>query len=371
MTRADPARGGQIMSMVPGSAAPQAAPILIGVLYDFPQADGGASVEEAIHLGLGEVMATGRIDRAVELLPRQARGLPGGTAHDVEKCYQELVDQGVLAVVGPSISDNGLIVGPLADRARLPTINYTGGEMTRGEFMFHYQVGSLQEEPVVLVEHLVRQGISSLAAAYDNSPVGRGYADSLAEACATAGIDITGSAAISPLAEDVSPTIRRLRASDPESLVYLGLGVAARAVALAVEAEDWKLPIVANSSLMFGYTRRDWRAGWEGWVYVDGVSDQNTERARLAEHAPKTARGPVGVAAYDIGRLLGEAIARSAHLTRNGIKEGLERVKRLPAATGLEGTTMGFGHWDHGALKGRYLVLRSWRDGKSVQVQNQ
>ncbi|HXQ75834.1 MAG TPA: ABC transporter substrate-binding protein [Acidimicrobiales bacterium] len=359
------------MSMTPGTAPPAPAPILIGVLYDFPQADGGASVEEAIRLGLDEVAASGRIDRPFELLPRQARGLPGGTAHDVETNYAELVDHGVLAVVGPSISDNGLIVGPLADAAGVPTINYTGGERTRGEFMFHYQVGSLQEEPVVLVEHLARQGISSVAAAYDNSPVGRGYAESLVDACAVAGIDITGSAAVSALSEDVSPTIRRLRAGEPESLVYLGLGVAARAVALAVEAEGWSLPVVANSSLMFGYTRRDWRAGWEGWVYVDGVSDENAARARLAEHAPKTARGPVGVAAYDIGRLLGEAVARAAHLTRAGVKDGLERVKRLPAATGMDGTTMGFGHWDHGALKGRYLVLRRWEDGRSVQVADQ
>jgi ABC-type branched-subunit amino acid transport system substrate-binding protein len=359
------------MSMTPGAAPPKAAPILIGVLYDFPQADGGASVEEAIRLGMAEVTATGRIDRDFELVARQARGLPGGTAHDVESTYGELVDRGVLAVIGPSISDNGLIVAPLADRAGVPTINYTGGEMTRSEFMYHYQVGSLTEEPVVLVEYLVGQGISSVAAVYDNSPVGRGYADSLVDACAAAGLDITGSAAIAPLTEDVSPTIRRLRASEPESLVYLGLGVAARAVAVAVEAEKWTLPIVANSSLMFGYTRRDWRAGWEGWVYVDGISDENAARARLAAHAPKTARGPVGVAAYDIGRLLAEAVARSAHLTRAGLKVGLERVKRLPAATGMNGTTMGFGNYDHGALKGRYLVLRSWRDGKSVQIESQ
>ena len=29
---------------------------------------------------------------------------------------------------------------------------------------------------------------------------------------------------------------------------------------------------------------------------------------------------------------------------------------------------MGFGCYDHGALKGGYLVLREWKDGKSVQV---
>jgi hypothetical protein len=37
----------------------------------------------------------------------------------------------------------------------------------------------------------------------------------------------------------------------------------------------------------------------------------------------------------------------------------------------MNGTTMGFGNYDHGALKGRYLVLRSWRDGKSVQIESQ
>jgi len=30
---------------------------------------------------------------------------------------------------------------------------------------------------------------------------------------------------------------------------------------------------------------------------------------------------------------------------------------------------MGFGYYDHAALKGHYLVLREWRDGRSVQVQ--
>ena len=74
------------------------------------------------------------------------------------------------------------------------------------------------------------------------------------------------------------------------------------------------------------------------------------------------------MAAYDIGRLVGEGLARAVHLTGPGVKDGLEQVKRLPAASGYEGTLMGFGPWDHAALKGEYLVLREWRDGKTVQV---
>ena len=347
------------------------APILIGVLYDFPQADGGALFEDAVRAGLAEVHDTGRLDRAVELVPRHARGLPGGTAHDVERTFAELVDHGVLAVLGPSISDNGLIVGPLADAAGLPCINYTGGERTRGDYMFHYQVGSLEEEPAVLAGHLARQGRTSAAVAHDHSPVGRRYAEFFSEACATVGIDVTAVAAISALAQDVSGTARRLRASDPDALVYLGLGVAARALALATEAEGWDVAVVANSALMFGYARRDWRAGWEGWVYVDGVADDNQVRARLRGRSPRSAAGPIGLAAYDMGRLIGEAVARAAHLTRDGVRDALERVKQLPAASGMDGTTMGFGHYDHGALKGRYLVLRRWEQGKTVQVEDQ
>ena len=342
------------------------APILVGVLYDFPQGDGGALFEDALRLGL----EAGRgPDRPVELVACHARGLPGGTAHEIEQAFTELADAGVLAVLGPSISDNALVVRDLASARAVPCINYSGGERTRGEWMFHYQVGSLDEEPVVLAGHLRRRGTATVALAHDHSAVGRGYAEAFAEACATTGVELVASSPVPPLAEDLSPVVRRLRSADPQVVCYLGLGVAARALALALQAEKWDVPVVANSALMFGYGRRDWRADWDGWVYVDTVSDANTARAALRERSARSAAGPIGVAAYDMGRLLGEALARAAHLTRDGVRQGLERVKALPAASGVEGTVMGFGAWDHGALKGPYLVLRSWRDGKTVELE--
>ena len=47
--------------------------------------------------------------------------------------------------------------------------------------------------------------------------------------------------------------------------------------------------------------------------------------------------------------------------------EGLEQVKAIPAASGERGTLMGFGPFDRAALKGQYLVLREWREGRSVR----
>jgi ABC-type branched-subunit amino acid transport system substrate-binding protein len=345
-----------------------AAPVVVGLLYDYPQGDGGAMFEEAFRLGLAEVEGTGRLDRGVDTVPLQARGLPSGTEHDVVQAFHELEAAGSVLIVGPSISDNGLIVAPLADRVGLACINYTGGERTRGVFGFHYQVGSLEEEPAVLAARLAERGLQRPAVIHDHSPVGRRYAECFEEARAALSLDAAGVSSIPPLTEDATATVKRLREADPDSLVYLGLGYSSRAVALALAEINWPVPVVANSALMFGYARPDWRDGWAGWEYLDGVADDNQRRAALSEHAPRVAAGPVTCAAYDIGRLVGEAIARASHLTRDGLREALERVKRLPAASGREGTTMGFGAYDHGALKGEYLVLREWRDGKTVQV---
>jgi branched-chain amino acid transport system substrate-binding protein len=347
---------------------PGAAPIRIGFLFDFPQADGGDHLEEAVRLGIDEVSEGGRLDRDVEFVRVEATGLPMGSEHAVVGGFRDLETAGCVAIIGPSISDNGLIVAPLGDAAELVSINYTGGERTRGHFGFHYQVGSLEEEPVVLAQRLAQRGLRRPAVVFDRSPVGRRYAECFEASTVSVGLEIAGAVGVSPVADDVAEPVARLRSVEPDALVYLGLGVASRAVALALEQLRWAPPVVANSALMFGYARPDWQDGWAGWEYLDVIADDNERRRALAGRAPRVAAGPIGCAAVDIGRLLAEGLTRADHLTRAGLRDALERVKRLPATCGEPGTTLSFGHYDHGALHGDYLVLRTWAGGRSVQV---
>ena len=62
---------------------------------------------------------------------------------------------------------------------------------------------------------------------------------------------------------------------------------------------------------------------------------------------------------------MAEAISRARVASGPGLTEGLERIKAIPATSGEPGTLMGFGRCDRGALKGRYLVVREWKDGTS------
>ena len=96
---------------------PEALPIRIGVLHDFPQGDDlfVRTLRFGLATGAGE-----RVDREFEIVERHARGLPGGSEAAVVRAFGELASEDVVAIAGPSISDNALIVAPLCDDARIP-----------------------------------------------------------------------------------------------------------------------------------------------------------------------------------------------------------------------------------------------------------
>jgi len=295
--------------------------------------------------------------------------LPHGSAFAVEQAFRRLVDRGVLAIVGPAVTDNGLVVRDLADAARVPCINWTGCDLTRSEWMFHYQVGSLEEEPHLLAHHLAGLGHRQVVVLQDRSPIGARYGAFFDAAAGRLGLEIGAREVISPVGADVGAAVDRLRRHGVDALAYLGLGFTAHALGTALAERGWRPDVVANSALMFGYSQPDWTAAWDGWTYVDAWSEHNPVLGSVRARVDDATAGPLFAATrYDLATLVAEAVAGAEHLTRGGIKESLERLKCLPAALGTPDTTMGFGHWDRAALKGGFLVKRRWRGGVSQLV---
>jgi ABC-type branched-subunit amino acid transport system substrate-binding protein len=334
--------------------------VAVGILRDHPGA-GGERFARALELGLADVRAGGRLAHDVTLVEEEAEGLPRGTRASVEAAFARLAARDVVAVVGPAITDNGLVVRDLADTARVPCINWTGGEVTRSAWMFHYQVGSLEEEPAFLARRLADGGLRRVALVNDDSLVGRRYVECFDDAASRHRLDVRRV----PAAE----VARTGRDDATDAVLYLGLWDAAHDLAIALAAADVRPRVFANSALMYGHARPDWRRAWEGWCYVDAYSERNPVLADVTSRLGAAAGPPVTVgAAYDMGRLVAEGIGARPAPTRESVQAGLERVKALPAALGTPGTTMGFGRWERAALKGGFLVLRAWRGGASVEV---
>ena len=289
----------------------------------------------------------------------------------IAAAFLRLVDHGVLAILGPALTDGALAVRPLADEVGVPCINYAGNDEARSAWLFQFQIGSLEDEPALLVDHLVRRRLTRVALCRTRRGSGTGWRRS-------SGTPRRRRDARSPPTLRVGARRRRHRrrsspprdARRPTRVAFVGFWRAAHGLALEMKAQDWTVPAVANSALMYGHADPAWARDWDGWTYVDTFSEGNPRFAALARTAAAAGRtaGPGEAGAYDMGRLLAEGIARAPELTRAGIRAGLERVKALPAATGRAGTLMGFGNWDRGALKGPYLVLREWRGGRSVEA---
>jgi ABC-type branched-subunit amino acid transport system substrate-binding protein len=350
-----------------------AAPIRVGILHDMDDAvpdelTRGGGLDAMLRLAIDDLVARGRIDRDVELIHAAGCGLPEGTAAAVERAFAELVGQDVLLIVGPAVGDNALVATPLADQSRVPTINWAGTERARSDFMFHLQVGSHEDESVLLARHVASTGAHRVGVVYDRSPIGRRYASFFESECEAIGLELATRVSIAPLADDATHEVTSVRASGADALVYLGLGLVGTAVARARAETAWEAPAVMNTAGLRGYDPEYARV-IDGWVYLDMVADDNPVladvRTRLGGDAPPGMFAAVG---YDLGQLVAEGLARAPELTRDGVREGLELVKLVPAAEGRAGTTLGFGHWDRGALHGPYLVLRQWRDGTSVEV---
>ncbi|HUD28278.1 MAG TPA: ABC transporter substrate-binding protein [Novosphingobium sp.] len=349
--------------------------VKVGVLNDmadFSEPDEGAAIPGDVTGWLEREIAVlrdaGRLSASVEFVHAYGLGLPSGTAEAVERAYRQLAEAGVALIVGPAIGDNALVATPLAEQLRIPTINWAGAERARGRYMFQHQVGSHEDESLVIARHMAGLGCRRLAVAYDISPIGTRHLKYLEDEAKVLGIEIVARHGLSPLADDAAEAVDVLLESGPDGIVYLGLGVSAPAVARELATDGWDGPNIMNTAGLRGY-HGDFAQACEGWFYVDMHSDGNaTLQAQMTQLQAPRQQALAVAKGHDLGRLVAEGLARATDLTREGVRIGLEQVKWLPAAEGHEGTLLGFGIQDRGALHGRYLVVRQWLGGETREV---
>lgn len=343
--------------------------VKIGILNDMSAGPPGpADIHHWLELVVTEMTDAGNLAHQIEFIDAWGLGLPQGSEEAVVRAYEQLDAAGVLLIVGPATGDNALCVTPLADQRRIATLNWAGSEYARSEYMFQLQVGSHQEEPVLLVDYLSEQGIDAVSVIYDQSPIGLGYLDMFRQATARRRIAITACLSVPPLATVVDGVVAQCLARQPQACIYLGLGHAVAPVATALARADWNGEKLMTSAGIRGYAPA-FAATIDGWIYVDLFSSCNSTLSALRRRYSIPEHKSLAAAkGYDLGRLLVNAVINAPELTREGVKQGLEQIKWLPAAQGREGTLLSFGKQDHAALHGTYLILRRWQQGRSVEV---
>jgi ABC-type branched-subunit amino acid transport system substrate-binding protein len=346
-----------------------AEPIRLGYLFDFRLPPGFprdqlADLTDAFALVFRQGRERGLIDRDVEIVFREVEGLPKGTVKAVIDAYGELVDEGCLAVFGPAITDNAIPVREAIEtRFQVPAISVSGADDWLGEWTFALPQGSMTDEPIYWADLIARQGHRSVGVLIEQSLIGESYARHFRKACRAEGLRIVGEQPIAQTGQDVAEAVGRLHQARPDALVHCGFGFGILRVNPALAALGWDPPRYLGTAFQNAWINP---AMWQailGWTGLDQYDEGNAVGQRfLDDFAQAYGRRPeycVPVVNRDLATVLLHAFADAHPLSPRGVRDALERVKMLPAASGAPGTRLSFGKWTRrGWMGAGYLVAR-------------
>jgi len=338
----------------------------IGVLIDYLDRNDGydENIMRSLELVGDEFVEQGLVERPVEFVVRAVQGLPKGTFRAVRDAFHELVDEAVLVIFGPWVSENAVALAPYVERAaEVACITMAASETLLGEWFFGLPAGSMEEEPIIMATIAHLDGCRTVGIAFEDSLIGAEYLGTTRAACKEVGLRITAEVPIPQVEADKQAAMEILAADRPDAVLHVGFGLGIPGINAALEAIGWMPSRYTTTAFEFAATSDWWRQQLAGWIGLDQFDERN-EVARgfldrfEARHGyrPEYFFPPY---CYDVGRMMLLAIAGAKPLTGAGVKDALEKIKMLPAASGAPGTRLRFGRYiRHGWMGSEFLVAR-------------
>lgn len=344
-------------------------PIKLGYLFDFLLPEGypperrddlTLPFEMVFEAGLEQ----GILDRPVEIVFREVEGLPKGSVKAVIDAYGELVEEACVAVFGPAITDNCVPTKEaIEERFRVPAISVTGTEDWLGEWTFSLSMGSMTDEPVFWAHLLAEGGHRQVGVLVEQSLVGQSYLTTFRAACRREGIRIVAEETVAQTGQDISGAVRALHDAKAEAIVHCGFGFGIARVNPALRDLGWDPPRFLGTAFQNAWLHPVMWDAILGWTGIDQYDEENLVGQRFLDaYEARCGRRPqycVPVVNRDLATILLHAFTDAHPLSPRGVKEALERVKLLPAASGSPGTRLSFGKWTRRGWVGTsYLVAR-------------
>jgi branched-chain amino acid transport system substrate-binding protein len=260
------------------SGCAQKKPILVGFSGQLtgPHADMGVSGRDGVQLAIDRINADGGIaGRQVELVVRDDKG----TAEGARAADQELIDAGVVAIVGHMTSSQSIAALPVLEEAGVVLLSPTTSApaLTGQVDHFFRVIAASSTEARFLAQHVVQgAGIERVAAIYDeaNAAFTEPYLDAFRDELRELGGQMVGVVSYSSdETTDFGPLVSQLRAADPQGLIII--------------TSAYDAALVAQQPRLFGWETRLFGCGWAC-------------SAPLIEHGGKSAEGMSCVTNYDL-----------------------------------------------------------------------
>jgi ABC-type branched-subunit amino acid transport system substrate-binding protein len=341
-------------------------PARIGLLFDYLDDGGGydENILPSLQLIVDDYMERGVVERPVEFVVRAVQGLPNGSFRAVRDAFFELIEEDVLVIFGPWVSENGVALRRCVEElGQVPIITMGASENMLGEWVFGLPAGSMEEEPIIMATIAALDGCRTVGIAFESSLIGNEYLRTARVACREAELDIKAEVAIPQVQADKRTAMAELAAYKPDAILHVGFGLGIPGMNEALAEIGWMPPRYTTTAFEFASTSRWWCEQLAGWIGLDQYDPRNAlGQAFLDRFEARHGRRPeyfFPLYCCDVGRLMLTALAAARPLTGQGVKDALERVKMMPAATGAPGTRLGFGKFiRRGWMGSEFLVAR-------------
>jgi len=314
-----------LMSAVLAWAAPAAADtVTIGVMGPITGswASEGQDMAAIVKLMADRFNAESK-DRQVEIVVADDAGDPRTAA----LAAQNLVAAGAAAVIGTygsAVTEASQDIYAEENILQVATGSTAIRLTEKGLPLFFRTCPRDDEQGLVMADQVAALGFKKVAVVHDNSSYAKGLADEVKPLLATANIDVVFDDAITPGDRDYTATLTKIKAADPEAIIFTGYYPEAALLLRQKKDMGWPVPMIGgdatNNSALVEIAGKEAAAGYY-FISPPGPGDLKSPQslALLKVFQEKEGRLPSSVWAIMAGDAFGVlAQALSAGTEPNG-----------------------------------------------------
>jgi ABC-type branched-subunit amino acid transport system substrate-binding protein len=363
----------------------QPEPIRIGLLSDMP------AILNQMRVRIAQIVSDeygGRIKgRPLEFRVHEFIGAPTSSTQNAVDGYHKLADEGCLVITGLNHSDNAMVVLEHAAKRKVPLIQMGASDALVNEYVFSVGWSYMANDTYLMANWCKKNGYRRVTIASDTAWHCQEYIRYFRDACRRWGIEVIAESIMTEFLGDemraqAKAFAQEHKALNPDALILLGSSPIAEVYARAAHEAGLDIPRCMNADFVrlcthpqHGILPADAKAdpalleSFTGWSGTSVYDEENTVFQSVVRRYEEKFGEPMylmeaGASYYDAIHTAVEGVALAHLMSPVGVKDGLERLKQMPAAQGGNSNVINFGPWDRMAMKGKDgSVIRRITDG--------
>ncbi len=356
-----------LFGMGPQTPASAAEVYKIGGIFSVtgPSSFLGDPEKKSLEMAIDEINAAGGIDgRKLEAVIYDSEGDPTKAVLAANKLISR---DGVLAVVGTSLTPTTLAVIPLMEKSGIPLVSCAAGiNITEPVKPWIFKTAQSDALAVgAIYEHMKKKGIDKIGILTVENAFGESGKHQLESKASKYGIQIVHAATFGAKDTDMTAQLTRIRSADPAAIVCWGTNPGPAVVARNVRQLNITVPLYQSHGVaspkfieLAGEAADGILLPTGKILVADQLPDDDPQKQVLTRYIEgfetrfKTPVSGFGGYAYDAMNLLAAAI-KGSDGDREKIRSGLEKIQNHVGVTGV----FNFSPEDHNGLSSDAFVM--------------